>query len=330
MEVGTLTMVELGGIETDTDAQHPRELREDINLYSRHTIWVTYRKNMKELPGGRTSDSGWGCMIRSMQMALAQSFVSLVMGNSWKFTKTGFQVERNKFHLRCIINLFGDGPGSLFSIHNLISRSTTRGVGDGKWWGPSFASEIAADHLNTIHVFRTRGYVARLGRIVKPDILDISEDNGNILPTIIFVPLRLGPVNAEEDFRPILKKVFDIPQCVGMVGGKPNLAFFFHTFDGNLLYYLDPHTTQNAVSMDGGWSAESYFCNDVKSMKYKNLDPSVSLLFLIKNKDDFNKFEDNFKTDTFSKLFVFKNEREEKGMDEIMAIEDDDVVMLDI
>ncbi|GAB1219642.1 hypothetical protein ENUP19_0040G0029 [Entamoeba nuttalli] len=329
MEVGSLNVIEAIALgENETEVPKKRENKKDIDDFARHTIWITYRKNMP-LIKEKTTDSGWGCMIRSLQMALAQTFLSIVLGNNWKYEDNCINTERNIFHIKSIINLFGDSTGCLFSIHRLVARASTRGVTEGQWWGPSFASDIAAEHINEMRVFRTRGYVAKLGSIIGSKIEELIKDGGGFNPCIIFVPLRLGPESPENEFRPLLKTIFDIPQCMGMIGGKPGYAHYFHTFDGINLYFLDPHTTQNAIDMKGDWSYQSYFCKDNKSMLYSKMDPSISLVFLVKHANDYEHFKKSFENKTFSKLFTFKDETEkELNSDDFISLDDDDIDLI--
>ncbi|XP_016402751.1 cysteine protease ATG4A-like [Sinocyclocheilus rhinocerous] len=72
-----------------------------------------------------------------------------------------------------------------------------------------------------------------------------------------------------------------MPQSCGVLGGKPNLAYYFIGFIDDELIYLDPHTTQQAVDTESGSAVDdqSYHCQRTPHrMKITSLDPSVALV----------------------------------------------------
>lgn len=76
----------------------------------------------------------------------------------------------------------------------------------------------------------------------RPGADDASAGDATWQPVLLLIPLRLGLDDmAERHFAP-LRRMFELPQCVGAVGGRPNAAFYFAGCRDDLLLYLDPHS----------------------------------------------------------------------------------------
>ncbi|EKV21938.1 Autophagy cysteine endopeptidase Atg4, putative [Penicillium digitatum Pd1] len=118
-------------------------------------IWITYRSNFTPIPRtkspeaissltlgvrlrsqlmdpqGFTSDTGWGCMIRSGQSLLANAFSVLLLGRDWRRGEK--EEEESK-----LISMFADHPEAPFSIHKFVNRGAEScGKYPGEWFGPS-------------------------------------------------------------------------------------------------------------------------------------------------------------------------------------------------
>lgn len=128
----------------------PPEFLDDLEA----RIWLTYRNNFQPISrstdanasaaisfstklrnlgsgGGFTSDTGWGCMIRSGQSLLASTLAELRLGRDWRL---GQKTAEHKQ----LISLFADDPEAPFSIHKFVEHGAQAcGKHPGEWFGPS-------------------------------------------------------------------------------------------------------------------------------------------------------------------------------------------------
>ncbi|XP_016377634.1 cysteine protease ATG4A-like [Sinocyclocheilus rhinocerous] len=114
-------------------------------------------------------------------------------------------------------------------------------------------------------------------------------------PLLLVIPLRMGINSINPVYIQAFKECFKMPQSCGVLGGKPNLAYYFIGFIDDELIYLDPHTTQQAVDTESGSAVDdqSYHCQRTPHrMKITSLDPSVALGFFCKSEEDFDSWCD--------------------------------------
>lgn len=144
-------------------------------------LWMTYRREFPSLNGSNyTSDCGWGCMLRSGQMLLAQALICHFLGRAWRWDPDSQLHATHEDHIhRKIIRWFGDTPSknSPFSIHTLVGIGHEAGKRAGDWYGPASVSHLlkravhlaAKEHadFDNLHV-----YVAQDCTVYIQDILD--------------------------------------------------------------------------------------------------------------------------------------------------------------
>jgi len=142
---------------------------------------------------------------------------------------------------------------------------------------------------------------------------DLDQSDSFWRPLILFIPLRLGLTEINPVYIRALKSTFAFPQTLGIIGGRPNHALYFIGCCGDELIYLDPHTTQQAITLsddlsefvnspqqldedEGACSIVmelddiSYHCERASRMPISFLDPSIALCFLCRTEEEFDQW----------------------------------------
>ncbi|XP_014680867.1 PREDICTED: uncharacterized protein LOC106820809 [Priapulus caudatus] len=112
-------------------------------------LWFTYRRDFPVLPSSSlTSDCGWGCMMRSGQMMLAQGLLVHFLSRDWNLyaeqTASAISLRRR------IIGWMADAPDaqrSPFSLHALVSIGARLGKKPGDWYGPASVAHLLKEAM---------------------------------------------------------------------------------------------------------------------------------------------------------------------------------------
>lgn len=103
-------------------------------------------------------------------------------------------------------------------------------------------------------------------------------------PLLLIIPLRLGLSEVNPIYINALKKSFEIPGTVGLVGGRPNQAHYFIGYVGDEALYLDPHSTQKSGSVGDKSTTNgiemdlTYHQKYASRINFDRMDPSLALV----------------------------------------------------
>lgn len=188
--------------------------RESFRRTFSSLLWMTYRKGFAPLDGSAlTSDAGWGCMLRSAQMLLAQGLMLHTMPAGWTWpathhrTKDDLEVvdpcvlddslkesyrdsgkprrrsldvmldseSREERDHKRLVSWFGDLPSAPFGLHRLVELGESSGKRAGDWYGPSIAAHILQKAVKAFDVLNLVVYVAQDCTVYVGDVLDLCR-----------------------------------------------------------------------------------------------------------------------------------------------------------
>ncbi|CAO1617611.1 unnamed protein product [Sympodiomycopsis kandeliae] len=324
---------------------------------------------------GLTTDAGWGCMLRTGQSLLANALLDVHLGRDWRripqpvaniqapsdpdaFDEWRIRRARYATYVR-ILSWFFDEPSTacLFGVHRMAREGKRLGKEVGEWFGPSTAAGAIKkliddnEHVGLGVSVATDGVVYLSEVIQSATVLSSKDDrpqNRKLSsrhwkrPVLILIGIRLGLEGVNPMYYESVQKMFTFPQSVGIAGGRPSSSYYFVGYQGNSLFYLDPHNVRPAVPFryppfqdqkafgkgdssqqkhkpsdedQDEWWANAYteselatfHCDRPKRMPMRSLDPSMLLGFLVKDEESLADLTTRVK-DLPKPIFAIQNE----------------------
>lgn len=199
------------------------EFENRVSAFILMTYWDGFVFN-----GIKQSDSGWGCMIRVGQMAIANALLKIY--KNWE----------------TVINLFLDyyfGKEAPFSIINLIHvgyELVNKAIGE--WYGAHSITQVLHNVNEWFNkTLKLKTVVFNDGIVYWEILNETIEENENLF---IMIPIRIGAEKVAKIHVEQLKQILFCSLCQGILGGKQYFAQFIIGYNETHFISLDPHTTQ--------------------------------------------------------------------------------------
>lgn len=348
--------------EDEADTAWPTDFLNDVDA----RIWMTYRTSFPLIPrakqgpssvsigglfrgsgldmNGFRSDVGWGCMIRTSQSLLANSLMVLKLGREWRRPEYE-NIDRAEAE---ILELFVDTPTAPFSLHNFVWHGEAAcGKMPGEWFGPSAAaSSIKA--LQNAYSQDMQVYISNGSDVYENHFMKAAVKDGEFRPTLVLLGLRLGIDSVNKVYWDSLKYMLSCSQAVGIAGGRPSSSHYFYGYQGDYLFYLDPHFPRPCLSdpSESGLTPadiESVHTNRIRRLHLDAMDPSMLVGILIKDQADWDAWKHSIMDPKVQKIIHISpeplvmrrssvstgNDDDEEFVDVMLEPEDDTPVIID-
>jgi len=194
-----------------------------------------------------------------------------------------------------------------FSIKNLCSvgRIVNKDVGD--WFSDFNMSYIFSLINDNFHLFKNlkifnfqslinfkkvlnECFIKENNLFQNNDYIEIKNEKYYFKKIgIIYVSIRLGLSSISDVYYKPLKDLFLCKYCLGIIGGKERLAYYFigYNQNGDLLY-LDPHTTNNSSKkLDENILINDYLVKNIHSISLKKLTTCFTIGFYFRSIEEY-------------------------------------------
>ena len=109
---------------------------------------------------------------------------------------------------------------------------------------------------------------------------------------IIFVNVRVGLDKIPKEYFPGIRQLLNFKECIGIIGGKTRLAYYFIGYDieTDSLLYLDPHVTKEADKLiNMGNILQKHVNKEIHLLKMNKMSTAFTIGFCFRNYDEFLK-----------------------------------------
>ncbi|CAD8076068.1 unnamed protein product [Paramecium sonneborni] len=322
------------GQRIDIDENNIEDRIDKIKQLVSETIWITYRRNFPPLyQSNYISDTGWGCMLRVGQMAMAQMLkkhfknqadkreddydkILLAFADNDSEECKQFIEFQNKMDKQKDQNFLC--PFSIQKIAYLAKKEFNIDAGD--WYKPNYILFLLEQLHNTIPIRSSENlklsvfndsclFLDQLMNTMFETKFKSDQDLEELLEKdqlksknslAIFVLTRIGLDEPNSRYLLILDELMELPYFQGIVGGTPKRAFYILGKINDHYIYLDPHYVQESENKDQIQENKvlyrtTYSCKYIHLLNQKQMDTSMGLSFYIHNQTELLQFWRNIK-----------------------------------
>ncbi|KAG5494949.1 hypothetical protein JIQ42_02565 [Leishmania sp. Namibia] len=247
-------------------------------------LYFSYRNCFPPLPNGSTTDTRWGCLVRTTQMLIGTCLLRYYCKGACVLPEADNAALKKR-----ISRLFMDVPSAPLGIHRAEEEAHKNGVKYASMLSPTEAGMAMAAALMAYHA---QGgdvpftFSCEDRNIDEPTVMAKLSEGQHVL-LIIPVVLGIAPISCK--YERMMLKFLDMKACCGIAGGFKQASLYMFGHQGRKVFFMDPHYIQSAYISDKTVGTLDGARGDLSAGK---MDPCMVLGFYLHAPEDYRVFVD--------------------------------------
>ncbi|KAG5496450.1 hypothetical protein JKF63_02752 [Porcisia hertigi] len=281
---------------------------EYVNRGMRKLLYFSYRHCFPSLPNGSTTDTCWGCLVRTTQMLIGTCLLRYHCKGVYALPEPGNAALKKK-----ISRLFMDVPSAPLGIHRAEEEAHKNRIEYASMLSPSEAGMAMAAALIGYHAgggdvpftFFCEGR-----NIDEPAVLEQLSKGQHVF---LIIPVVLGLAPMSPVYQCMLLNILDMKACCGIAGGFNRASLYMFGHQGSAVFFMDPHYIQKAYTSDKSVGELVGARGDMAVSKF---DPCMVLGFYLPTPEDYHVFvEETARTNSIATFpLISFSSRPKEGM----------------
>ncbi|KAG5470797.1 hypothetical protein LSCM1_02047 [Leishmania martiniquensis] len=245
-------------------------------------LYFSYRNCFPPLPNGSTTDTRWGCLVRTTQMLIGTCLLRYHCKGAYELPEADSAARKKR-----ISKLFMDVPSAPLGIHRAEEEAHKNSVKYASMLSPTEASMAMAAALIAYH---TQGGDVPFTFSCE----DRNVDGAAVLaklsggqPVFLMIPVVLGIAPMSAKYESMMLKILDMKACCGIAGGCKQASFYIFGHQGRSVFFMDPHYIQSGYTSDKAVGTLDGARGDLIASRF---DPCMVLGFYLHTPEDYRIF----------------------------------------
>ncbi|CAG9580539.1 putative AUT2/APG4/ATG4 cysteine peptidase [Leishmania major strain Friedlin] len=255
---------------------------EFVKVATKKLLYFSYRNCFPPLPSGSTTDTHWGCLVRTTQMLVGTCLLRYHCKGAYVLPEADNAELKER-----ISRLFMDVPSAPLGIHKAEDEAHKNSVKYASMLSPTEAGMAIAAALIA---FRAQGgdvpftFCCESRHIDEPAVMAKLLEGQHV---VLIIPVVLGIAPMSDQYELVMLKILDVKACCGIAGGFKQASLYMFGHQGRSVFFMDPHYVQNAYTSSRTVGTLEGSRGELRARRF---DPCMVLGFYLHTPEDYRVF----------------------------------------